>query len=172
MGHLIDQGDLAARLQRLVFRLNRELRWEFAELGVTGADAMLLFDLRRRPGSGVSDLAAMGEVARSVMSERIKRLEKAGLVARDDLPRADKRRVGLVVTPEGLAVMLRIVHERRDRMETRLARLAPAERLAVSVAVEALDKLPDWRSAFEIQDEQQQTNPGEGHHERKRAKSA
>jgi DNA-binding MarR family transcriptional regulator len=149
---LIDQGDLAARLQRLVFRLNRELRSEFAELGVTGADTMVLFDLRRRPGSGVSELAAMGEVARSVMSERIKRLEAAGLVARDGVARTDKRRVGLVVTDHGCAVMLRIVQERRDRMEARLAKLAPNERLAVAVAVEVLDKLPDWRSAFEMQE--------------------
>jgi DNA-binding MarR family transcriptional regulator len=171
-----DDSDVAGRLQRLVFRLNRELRSEFAELGVTAGDIMALFDLRRRPGSGVSDLAAMAEIGRSAMSERIKRLAASGLVARDATPLADRRRVGLVVTQAGKAVMLRIVRERRGRMAARLARLDDAERHAVEAAVAALERLPDWRSAYEIEEEQSNKKPsnrtGEDDHEPEKAQSA
>jgi DNA-binding MarR family transcriptional regulator len=161
--------DLAGRLQRLVFRLNRELRSEFAELSISGADAMLLFDLRRRPGSGVTDLAAMNEVARSVMSERLKRLEAAGLVARDPGAHADRRRVGFVITPAGRGAMGRIVEERRSRMSARLAKLGEAEREAIRAAVSALEHLPDWKSAYEISAEAERQGPGEGNHGRRKA---
>jgi len=90
---------------RLVVRWRRELRWESAEIGISSAAAMVLFDLRRHPGSGVSDLARKARVARSVISERLKRLEADGLVARDAVARLDRRRVGFVVTPGGHAVL-------------------------------------------------------------------
>jgi DNA-binding MarR family transcriptional regulator len=151
-----DDSDVAGRLQRLVFRLNRELRSEIAGLGVSGSDAAVLFDLRRRPGCGVSELAAMSDVARSVMSERIKRLEALGLVARDDGPRADRRRVGLMVTPAGISVMIRIAKDRRARLAARLERLTEDQRRAIEAAIGALEGLPDWKSAGEMAGEQRQ----------------
>lgn len=155
MSSFFDETDVAGRLQRLVFRLNRELRSEIAELGVTGSDAAVLFDLRRRPGCGVSELAAMSDVARSAMSERIKRLEALGLVARRDGPRGDRRRVGLTVTPAGLSVMIRIAKERRARLAARLERLDEGQRRAIEAAISALERLPDWKSAVEMAGEQQ-----------------
>ena len=145
-----EEADLAHRLQRLVIRLNRELRWESAETGVSSADAMVLFDLRRHPGAGVSDLAGMARIARSVISERIKRLEAAGLIARDTVERADRRRVGLVITAAGHEALTRMARIRRDRVATRLAMLTEEERAAFEHAVDALDRLPQWRSADEI----------------------
>jgi DNA-binding MarR family transcriptional regulator len=166
-----DDSDVAGRLQRLVFRLNRELRSEIAELGVSGADAAVLFDLRRRPGCGVSELAAMSDVARSVMSERIKRLEALGLVIRDESPRADRRRVGLRVTPAGVSVMIRIAKERRARLAVRLERLQPDQREAIAAAISALERLPDWKSAVEMSREDQ-NRTGEEDHEPEEAQSA
>jgi DNA-binding MarR family transcriptional regulator len=153
-----EESDLAHRLQRLVIRLNRELRWESAETGVSSADAMLLFDLRRHPGSGVSDLAGMGRIARSVVSERIKRLEAAGLIARDAVERADKRRVGLAVTAAGHAALARMARIRRDRVAARLATLSDDDRSAIEQAVDALDRLPQWRSAAELAAETQRND--------------
>ena len=144
-----EESDLAHRLQRLVVRLSRELRWESAEIGLSAADAMALFDLRRYPGAGVSELARKAGVARSVISERLKRLEIDGLVARDDVPRADRRRVGFVVTPGGHAVLKYMSRVRRNQVAARLAQLSPAERAAIENAVDALDRLPQWRSAEE-----------------------
>jgi DNA-binding MarR family transcriptional regulator len=169
-----EESDLAHRLQRLVIRLNRELRWESAEIGVSSADAMVLFDLRRHPGSGVSDLAGMAQIARSVVSERVKRLQAAGLVERDRVERADKRRVGLLVTASGHAVLARMARVRRDRIAARLATLTDDERDAIEHAVDALDRLPQWRSAAELAAEaerEQQLKWGkENRHERKRAR--
>jgi DNA-binding MarR family transcriptional regulator len=145
-----EEADLAHRLQRLVVRLHRELRSDGGELGVSQAEAMALFDLRRHPGSGVSDLAAMGGVARSVMSERIKRLEALGFVTRDAVVRTDKRRIGLLVTKAGWAVLTRMSRERRDRVAQRLDLLTDDQRRAIEMAVDALDRLPKWRSAPEL----------------------
>lgn len=169
-----EESDLAHRLQRLVIRLNRELRWESAETGVSSADAMVLFDLRRYPGSGVSDLAGMGQIARSVISERVKRLQATGLIARDAVERADKRRVGLTVTAAGHAALVRMARIRRDRVAARLALLAPAEREAIEQAVDALDRLPQWRSEAELaadaERQKQRTSGREQHHERRQAR--
>jgi DNA-binding MarR family transcriptional regulator len=145
-----EEADLAHRLQRLVIRLNRELRWESAEIGVSSADAMVLFDLRRHPGAGVSDLANMARIARSVISERVKRLQAAGLLERDAVERADKRRVGLIVTAAGHEVLQAMSRVRRDRIAQRLASLSDEDRAAIEHAVDALDRLPQWRSAEEL----------------------
>lgn len=172
-----EQADLAHRLQRLVIRLHRELRWESAEIGVSAVDAMVLFDLRRHPGSGVSDLSRMGEVARSVISERLKRLEVDGLVARDAVERADRRRVGFVVTEGGHAVLRYMARVRRNQVAARLAMLSPAEQEAIANAVDALDRLPRWRGqaaqAAEAEREaRERADWGRDSHEKQRARSA
>jgi DNA-binding MarR family transcriptional regulator len=135
------QEDLAHRLQRLVFRLNRELRAQSAGAGASGADAMLLAELRRSPGAGVSELAAAENVARSVMSERVKRLEAAGLVARDARIFKDRRRVGLMITDAGHRLLNLITERRRAWMADRLLALPAKERKAVRIAVESLERI-------------------------------
>jgi DNA-binding MarR family transcriptional regulator len=173
-----EDTDLAHRLQRLVVRLSRELRWESAEIGLSVADAMALFDLRRRPGSGVSDLARLAGVARSVISERLKRLEVDGLVARDAVLRSDRRRIGFVVTPGGHAVLKHMARVRRNQVAARLASLTPAEREAIANAVDALDRLPSWRSRAELAAEALRREPddqldwGRNDNDRKRTRSA
>jgi len=145
-----EEADLAHRLQRLVIRLHRELRWESAEIGVSSADAMVLFDLRRHPGAGVSDLAQMAQIARSVISERVKRLQAQGFIERDAVARTDRRRVGLAVTAAGHEALQAMSRIRRDRIAARLASLSEADRAAIEHAVDALDRLPQWRSAGEL----------------------
>jgi DNA-binding MarR family transcriptional regulator len=133
--------DLAHRLQRLVSRLNRELRMQSTGAGSSSADAMLLAELRRSPGIGVSELAASENVARSVMSERVKRLEAAGLVACDGETRPDRRRIGLAVTDAGRALLAVITAERRAWMAERLAQLSADEQKAVRIAVASLERI-------------------------------
>jgi DNA-binding MarR family transcriptional regulator len=135
--------DLAHRLQRLVLRLNRQLRAQNAGSGASNADAVLLAEVRHAPGLGVTELAAIDNVARSVMSERIKRLEQAGLVATDHRPQYDRRRVGVVITEAGRALLETVTARRRAWMAERLVSLSPAERLAVEVAVAALEGIAD-----------------------------
>jgi len=141
----LDQGrrsnDLAHRLQRLVLRLNRELRAQNAGLGASNADAILLAEVRHAPGLGASELAAMENVARSVMSERIKRLEQAGLVAADPRPQRDRRRTGVVITEAGRELLDVVTARRRAWMAQRLTALSAEERLAVEAAVASLERI-------------------------------
>ena len=100
---------------------------------------MLLAEVRHSPGLGVSELAAIENVARSVMSERVKRLEQAGLIASD--PGADRRRVALTITDAGRYLLELITARRRAWMAERLTALSPAEREAVQVAVTSLERI-------------------------------
>jgi DNA-binding MarR family transcriptional regulator len=168
-----EDTDLPHRLARLVVRLARELRWESADIGVSSADGITLFDLRRRPGSGVSDLARTAGVTRSVVSERLKRLEADGLVARDTSPQTDRRRVGFVVTPGGQVALKHMARVRRNQMAARLAWLSPQDRQAIENAVEALERLPNWRSQAEREAEARKEahcDWGRQNHERRRVR--
>ena len=146
----MDQGrtsnELAHRLQRLVLRLNRELRAQNAGSGASNADAVLLAEIRHAPGLGVSELAAIENVARSVMSERVKRLEAAGLICRAEAPpQGDRRRVGLSVTAAGRKALTEIKALRRAWMNERVAHLSDADRRVLQDAVEILlrfDQIP------------------------------
>jgi len=141
----VDQGrtsnELAHRLQRLVLRLNRELRAQNAGSGASNADAVLLAEIRHAPGLGVSELAAIENVARSVMSERVKRLEQAGLLALDPRPQRDRRRVGLVITEPGRGLLEAITAKRRAWMAERLTALSAEERRAVELAAVSLERI-------------------------------
>ena len=139
MGHGQHANDLAHQLQRLVLRLNRELRAHNAGAGASNADAMLLAEVRHSPGLGVSELAAIENVSRSVMSERVKRLELAGLIASD--PGADRRRIALTITEAGRDLLELITARRRAWMAERLTALSPDERQAVQVAVTSLERI-------------------------------
>jgi DNA-binding MarR family transcriptional regulator len=134
-------GELGQALQRLVYRLSRELRAHSAAGEVSGADALSLYEVRRRPGIGVTELAGIEKVGRSVMSERVSRLEAAGLVKRAPDPGGDRRRFGVVVTEAGRELLRQVSGQRRDWMAERLASLSPEERGAVHVAVRSLERL-------------------------------
>jgi len=125
--------DLAHQLQRLVLRLGRELRSHNAGAGASNTE------VRHSPGLGVSELAAVENVSRSVMSERVKRLEQAGLVTSG--PGADRRRIALTITETGRDLLERITARRRAWMAERLTALSPEERLAVQVAVTSLERI-------------------------------
>jgi DNA-binding MarR family transcriptional regulator len=141
MGRREQPHDLAHRLQRLVLGLNRELRSQNAGAGASNADALVLAEVRHSPGLGVSELAAVEGVARSVMSERLKRLQQAGLITPDPRPQPDRRRVGLVITEAGRTLLEAITAKRRAWMAGRLAGLSSEERQAVETAVASLERI-------------------------------
>ncbi len=141
MGREQHPNDLAHQLQRLVLRLNRELRAHNAGAGASNADAMLLAEVRHSPGLGVSELAAIENVSRSVMSERVKRLEHAGLIASDPGVQPDRRRIALAITEAGRDLLEQITARRRAWMAERLTALSPEEREAVQVAVTSLERI-------------------------------
>jgi DNA-binding MarR family transcriptional regulator len=137
-------SDLPGQLQKVVFRLNRELRASAAPAGISASDAVLLASLHKTPGLGVSELALEENVGRSVMSERVKRLEAAGLVCRADAPpQGDRRRVGLSVTPAGQKALKSIKALRWAWMDERVAHLTDADRQVLQAAVDILARFDE-----------------------------
>ncbi|HOF87066.1 MAG TPA: MarR family transcriptional regulator [Armatimonadota bacterium] len=99
-----------------------------------------LIHLRFHAGASVSDLAEHLGLALSSTSQLIDALVKDGYVARETAA-GDRRRATLALTAHG-ATMLDAVRARAQaRMEERLAALTAAERQAVSVAMQALQRV-------------------------------
>jgi DNA-binding MarR family transcriptional regulator len=137
---VIQPAELADRLRPVLLKLNRELRREVHPLGVTGGQVALLVQIRRRPGIGVRELAALERISPAGMSGHVKRLERAGLLER--LPHAhDLRRRGLTVTEAGERVLRSVRSRRTAWLATRLEELEPEELAAIDRALPALARL-------------------------------
>jgi DNA-binding MarR family transcriptional regulator len=128
---------IANRLRPALLKLARELRRESHALGVTGGQVSLLFQISKRRGIGVRDLAALERMSPAAMSGYVDRLERAGLVQRTPDP-SDRRRHGLSVTAEGERVLRSVRSRRTAWLAARLERLSPEELDAVDAAVEPL----------------------------------
>jgi DNA-binding MarR family transcriptional regulator len=135
-----DSLELANGLRPLLLQLNRHLRRELSGLGITAGQAALLHVIRSNPGIGVRALADHEGVSAPAMSGYIDRLEGAGLVARVRSD-ADRRRVGLRVTGEGVRVLRSARSRRTAWLAQRLRRLSDAERTAIQAALEPLTLL-------------------------------
>ena len=139
-----DPTAVANRLRPALLRANRALRREVHALGVTGGEVSLLSLIREEPGIGVRELAAREGMSPAGMSKHIARLENAGLLGRTALP--DRRRVGLVLTPEAARLLDSIKRRRTTWLAARLRELSPDEVAALDAAVEPLLKLADVSS--------------------------
>ena len=135
----IDPTTLANRLRPALLRLNRELRRELHSLTVTGGQVSLLIKIQKEPGIEIRELARWERMSTPGMSKYAARLEAAGFVRRTQL--ADRRRVGLELTPEGARVLVSVKRRRTAWLAERLRGLSPAELEAVDAAVEPLLKL-------------------------------
>src|SRR5271163_1546695 len=96
-----DVTALADALRPVFLRLGRRLRREADQLGLSALDATLLMMVAKHEGIGVSELADKERTSRPTMSSHVKRLEAAGWLFRQPPSTADRRRVGLVITPSG-----------------------------------------------------------------------
>ncbi|HEX7309681.1 MAG TPA: MarR family transcriptional regulator [Gaiellaceae bacterium] len=135
----IDPTTLANRLRPALLRLNRELRRELHSLTVTGGQVSLLIKIQKERGIEIRELARWERMSTPGMSKYVSRLEAAGLVRRTQL--ADRRRVGLELTPEGARVLSSVKRRRTAWLAERLRGLSPTELEAVDAAVEPLLKL-------------------------------
>lgn len=134
-----DPTTVANRLRPALLRLNRELRRELHSLDVTGQQVSLLIKIQKERGIGVRELARWERMSTPGMSKYIARLEAAGLVRRTEV--ADRRRIGLELTPEGTRVLVSVKRRRTAWLAERLRGLSPEELDAVDAAVEPLLKL-------------------------------
>ena len=136
-----DPITIANRLRPVLLRLARELRREIHSLGVTGGQVSLLAQVKHNPGITASELADRERVSAPGMSGHLVRLEAAGLIERKRA--ADRRRIGLYLTPEGAKVLRSVRSRRTAWLSARLERLSPAERERIEDALDALEKLID-----------------------------
>ena len=132
---------LAEQLRPALLRVSRRLRHEAQRAGASALDAQILGAVKKQPGIGVSALAASEQMTRPSMSSHIKRLEKAGLVARDAAASDDRRRIGMRLTGRGTKALEAIRNRRNDWLVARLAKLGGEGRAAISAAVEPLLEL-------------------------------
>lgn len=132
---------VANRLRPVLLRLNRSLRGEAHELGVTSTQASLLGAINRTPGIGPGQLALSEHMRAPTLVAHVDKLAAAGLVERTrDDPR-DRRRVGLRLTARGQQVLLTLRERRTAWLATRLATLSPEDLAIVEAAIEPLTHL-------------------------------
>ena len=139
-----DPVAVANQLRPLLHKLNRHLRRETHSLGVTGSQISLLAEIRRNPGIGVRELAALERMSSPGMSKYVARLERAGLVRRTET--TDRRRVGLELTEEGQGVLRSVRSRRTAWLAARLNNLDPDEIAAIDAAIEPLSRLLEERA--------------------------
>ena len=123
----------------MLLRLARELRREIQTLGVTSGQVTLLIQIKRDPGITASELAERERISAPGMSGHISRLETAGLIERTRA--ADRRRIGVTLTPAGEQVLEDVRRRRTAWLSKRLKGLSPEERDTIEAALPALEKL-------------------------------
>jgi DNA-binding MarR family transcriptional regulator len=137
---IADPAVLADGLRPVLLRLSRELRQEDEALGVTSRQVTLLWLVKRHPGLSLRELAAEERISAPALSGHVDRLERAQLLERVRSA-DDRRRVGLVLTPEGAKLLKRVRARRTTWLARRLSSLEPEELAAVEAALEPLRKL-------------------------------
>ncbi|WP_343714987.1 MarR family transcriptional regulator [Inquilinus sp.] len=132
---------LAEAMRPALLRLYRRMRRETQDGDVSPLQNLLLVLIIKNPGIGVGALAEIEGLRGPTISGHIKQLETAGLVTRAPPDPKDRRRTGLVATPEGERRAEALRRLRTDWLARRLDGLSPAERQAVAAAIPALVRL-------------------------------
>jgi len=132
---------IANRLRPVLLRLNRSLRGEAHELGVTSIQASLLYAINSFPGIGPVELAARERMGAPTLVAHIDKLESAGLVERARSDPNDRRRVDLTLTPAGLHVLHTLTERRTACLASRLATLSSEDLAVIDAAIGPLEQL-------------------------------
>src|SRR3954469_7398950 len=94
----VQSWELASRLRPVLLMLNRYLRREAHEEGITAGQAALLAQIRNNPELGARDLARREGVPPLGMTRGLDRLERESLIVRSR-SETDGRRIRLALTP-------------------------------------------------------------------------
>ncbi|MBV6324287.1 MarR family winged helix-turn-helix transcriptional regulator [Duganella violaceipulchra] len=134
---------LADELRTALHHVFRRIRQEGDSdpHGLTLQHKLLLSTISKAPGIGVAELARMEKLRGPTMSGHIKALENAGLVRRAVPNPEDRRRVGLLLTPQGEAVIEDIRSRRLDWLARKLAQLPPDGAQALRHAIQYLNEI-------------------------------
>lgn len=136
-----DPLGLANELRPVLLRLSRRIRREALEGGLTAGRVSLLAAIEAVPGVGVGDLAEQEAVSAPRISKAVGELVALGLVERH-VP-ADRRRVGLTVTPKGVSVLRAVRRRRTAWLAERLHGMTADELDAIEQAIAPLSRLAD-----------------------------
>ena len=136
---------VANRLRPVLLRLNRSLRGEAHEQGVTSTQSSLLYAINSFPGIGLGELAARERMGAPTLVAHIDKLESAGLVERAHSDPNDRRRVDLSLTPAGLHVLKTLTKRRTAWLTARLATLSPEDLAVIEAAIKPLEQLAQRR---------------------------
>ena len=132
---------LAEELRPLLLRLSRHLRRESHGTGLSPLDCQIIATIKHNKGIGVSELAEIEQMTAPTMSAHVKRLEEAGLIAREAAPCADKRRTSLIITRDGEKALDAVRKQRNDWLAARLSELDEKELQSLVLALSALSHL-------------------------------
>jgi DNA-binding MarR family transcriptional regulator len=132
---------LTEELRPALQRLFRQLRREGQDLGISPLHALLLAALREHPGIGVSELARLEKLRGPTISGHVKAMEALGLIERKPSHPDDRRRVGLVVSKKGTAIIEAIKRSKTAWLAQRLAALSPEAREAIRNAIAPLNEI-------------------------------
>jgi DNA-binding MarR family transcriptional regulator len=139
MKTVTDPVTIANELRPVLLKLSRQVRRELHELDLTAGQVSVLGHIASHPEIGVGALAELEGVSAPRMSKVVRDLCAAGLVASER--GSDRRRVGLVVTPAGKAVVRSVRNRRTAWLAKRLQQLEPGELEALEAALGPLAKL-------------------------------
>ncbi|MHB8718881.1 MAG: MarR family winged helix-turn-helix transcriptional regulator [Candidatus Dormibacteria bacterium] len=132
---------LANGLRPVLLHINRHLRREVHQMGISAGQVSLLGLLASCPGIGTGELATREGVAAPSVSAKVDRLVAAGLVRRTKPEGGDRRRVGLSVTADGQRVLRAVRSRRTAWLASRLRDLPSDQVRALEVALPALQAL-------------------------------
>lgn len=130
----------AARALNAVRRLVRAVHVAHHEtertVGISAAQLYVLQELAHAPRQSLNDLAARTMTHQSSISEVVRRLLTAGLVARRPAP-DDRRRAELSLTPRGVALLREAPPTVQQKLIRGFGALSPARQRALVVSLEA-----------------------------------
>lgn len=128
---------LLRAFERFMHRLALSHAPEFAELGLTMAQAKVLYLVHGTGSLRMSELASRLGVTISTTSAQVERLVALGLLSRHDDP-ADRRHVLLATTDAGTKRLERLRELNVEQMRRLIARLGDDELESVAAAIEIL----------------------------------
>lgn len=137
--------ELVARLRLAVARLNRQLRAQSAN-DLTLSMQSALFTVAKEGPLTLGALAAREQVAPSMVTKLVDRLERDGLVARS-AHATDRRVRHVTVTPLGQERTEQIRSRRAAWLATQVNLLPPEDIARLEAAIDVLETLAEpWQS--------------------------
>lgn len=138
------QDEIAARLRLAIARTSRRLRQESGH-GLTPSLSSALATIQAWGPLTPSELAERENVARTGVTRMIRRLEQAGLIARER-DASDGRSYRVVITDDGTALLKAARGRSKAYLARALRTLPDDERDILARAAEILERLLDTTS--------------------------